>query len=212
MVAGTESYSSSGLANTVPSGDQGFWFDFDANIDDVFKFYVYWYKMRSGRCNDGTATPGCAGDQGTTYYYGNNFQPPNQVSFARDTWFCVEIKATANAVGSSDGALAFSVNGQRVGDYRPGFPNGTWLRDNFFTDGCSFSACTAPVPFEGFDFRASADVRFKGIFLDAYYERGSTAEKRAQLEAKGLTVSSEQTVYYDDVVVASEPIGCGKFR
>jgi hypothetical protein len=38
--------------------------------------------MRSGRCNDGSATPGCAGDQGTTYYYGNNFNPAGQTAFA----------------------------------------------------------------------------------------------------------------------------------
>jgi len=35
--------------------------------------------------------------------------------------------------------------------------------------------------------------------------------RRAQLEAKGLTVLSEQTIYYDDIVVATQPIGCGKF-
>lgn len=212
MAAGTDAFSSSGLANTVPAGDQGFWFDLDANTADVFNFYVYWYKMRSGRCNDGSATPGCAGDQGTTYYYGNNFRPPNQQAFARDSWFCVEIMAKANSVGSSDGALAFSVDGRTVGDYRLGFPNGTWLRDSFHTNGCTYSACTPPAPFEGFDFRSSPDVRFKGIFLDAYYERQTTANKRAELEAKGLAVLTEQTIYYDDVVVATEPIGCGRFR
>ncbi len=211
MSAGTPSYSSSGLANTVPPGDQGFWFDFDANTDDVFNFYVYWYKMRSGRCNDGSATPGCAGDQGTTYYYGNGLQPPNQQPMARDTWFCVEIMGKANGVGASDGALAFAINGKTIGDYRRGYPDGTWLRDSFNTGGCTFSACTPPVPFEGFDFRSSADVQFKEIFLDAYYERGTTASKRAELEAKGLTVLSEQTIYYDDIVVATQPIGCGKF-
>ena len=62
----------------MPNGDEGFWFDLDANDDDVFNFYVYWYRMRSGRCNDGSATPGCAGDQGSTYYYGNVFRPPEQ--------------------------------------------------------------------------------------------------------------------------------------
>ena len=211
MSAGTPSYSSSGLANTVPPGDQGFWFDFDADIDDVFNFYVYWYKMRSGRCNDGSATPGCAGDQGTTYYYGNNFQPPNQQPIVRDSWFCIEIMAKANSVGTSDGALAFAINGTTIGDYRRGYPDGTWLRDSFHTGGCTFSACTAPVPFEGFDFRSSADVQFKELFMDAYYERDTTANKRAELEAKGLTVLSEQTIYYDDIVVATQPIGCGKF-
>ena len=51
---------SDGLANTVPAGDQGFWFDLDASQGKTFAFYAYWYKMRSGRCNDGSATPGCA--------------------------------------------------------------------------------------------------------------------------------------------------------
>jgi hypothetical protein len=89
MAAGDEAYDSSGLANTVPPGDGGFWFDFDADNDDQFNFYVYWYKMRSGRCNDGSATPGCAGDQGTTSYYGNVFQPSDQQAFPRDRWLCV---------------------------------------------------------------------------------------------------------------------------
>ena len=55
-------------------------------------------------------------------------------------------------------------------------------------------------------------MRFKGIFLDAYYERQTTANRRAELDATGLTVLTEQTIYFDDVVIATEPIGCGKFR
>jgi hypothetical protein len=67
------------------------------------------------------------------------------------------------------------------------------------------------VPFEGFEFRTNAEVRFKSIFLDAYYERNTTADRRAELEERGLTVSTEQTIFYDDVVVATERIGCGNF-
>ena len=110
FAAGTEAFNSSGLANTVPPGDQGFWFDFDIDNDDLFNFYVYWHAMRSGRCNDGSATPGCEGDQGTTYHYGNTFQPREQTPFSRDEWFCIEIDALANTVGQSDGALAFYID------------------------------------------------------------------------------------------------------
>ncbi len=208
MAAGDADYASSGLANTVPAGDDGFWFDFDANNDDVFNFYVYWYQMRSGRCNDGTAIPGCEGDQGTTYYYGNGFQPPGQTPFPRDAWFCIEIHAKANTVGATDGELSFWIDDGLVGDFRPGYPDGTWLRDQFHTGGCDFSACTPPEPFEGFDFRSSDQVGFKSIFLDAYYERDSSARKRMVLEERGLTVSDAQTILYDDVVVATERIGC----
>ena len=208
VAAGNPTWDRSGLANTVPGGDEGFWFDFDANIDDQFNFYVYWQNMRSGRCNDGSATPGCEGDQGTTYYYGNVFRPPAQPGFPRDRWFCVEMHARANAVDASDGALGFWVDDAQVADYRPGTPDGTWLRASFHTDGCEFSACTTPAPFEGFDFRSSGEVGFKAIYLDAYYERDSSARRRTRMQERGLTVSDNQTILYDDVVVATERIGC----
>jgi hypothetical protein len=114
----------------------------------------------------------------------------------------------ANTVGTSDGELAFWIDDQLVGNYRPGYPDGTWLRATFHTNGCDFSACTEPIPFEGFGFRSSNDVRFKQVFLDAYYELGTFQEKRDELESRGLTVFDQQTIYYDDVVVATEWIGC----
>lgn len=208
MAAGNSTWDNSGLANTVPGGDNGFWFNFDANLDDQFNFYAYWYKMRSGRCNDGSVTPGCDGDQGTTYYFGNVLRPPQQAGFARDQWFCVELHAKANTVGDSDGGLGFWIDDAQVGDYRPGNPDGTWLRAQFHTDGCDFTACTPPAPFEGFDFRSSDEVGFKALYLDAYYERDSSAQRRMALEDRGLTVSDNQTILYDDVVVATERIGC----
>lgn len=206
--AGNTAWESSGLADTVPPGDQGFWFDFDISNDDVFNFYVYWHEMRSGRCNDGSAIPGCEGDQGSTYYYGNMFAPPEQQPYPRDAWFCIEIRAKANAPSENTGELTFWIDNLKVGEYRPGFPDGTWLRDSFHTDGCDFSACTEPVPFEGFNFRTSPEVGFKAVILDAYYERGSNANKREELESRGLTLSDNQTIYYDDVVVATKRIGC----
>lgn len=208
ITAGTPEFSGSGLANTVPPGDEGFWFDFDVQTSDVFNFYVYWYKMRSGRCNDGSAEPGCEGDQGTTYYYGNVFSPPQQTPFTRDTWLCVELRGRANTVGESDGELQFWVDDVPVGEYRPGYPDGTWLRASFHTDGCEYSACTEPRPFEGFDFRSAEDVLFKTFQLDAYYERQSSADKRAELAERGITVDDAQTILYDDVVVATSRIGC----
>ncbi len=206
--AGNADWESSGLANTLPQGDKGFWFDFDISNDDVFNFYVYWHEMRSGRCNDGSAIPGCEGDQGTTYYYGNIFAPPNQQPYAKNTWFCIEIHAAAGEPSTNTGKLTFWIDDKKVGDYRQGFPDGTWLRDSFHTGGCNFYACTDPVPFEGFNFRTSAEVGFKSVILDAYYERGSNAAKREELVSRGLTVSDNQTIYYDDIVVATKRIGC----
>jgi hypothetical protein len=208
IAAGNEGFQSSGLANTVPAGNEGFWFDFDVKNDDTFNFYAYWHLMRSGRCNDGSVTPGCEGDQGTTYHYGNNFSPAGQTAFERDEWLCIEMRARANQVGDSDGLLAFWRDDVPVGEFSPGTPVGTWLRDTFFTEGCTFSACTEPAPFEGFEFRSSDDVNFKEVFLDAYYERGTFADKKAALEELGIVVDTEAVIDYDDVVVATERIGC----
>jgi hypothetical protein len=195
VAAGTPDFQSDGLANTVPPGDKGFWFDLDARRDGLFNFYVYWYRMRSGRCNDGSATPGCAGDQGTTYYYGNNFSPAGQTPFPRDTWFCLEMRAKANTVGTSDGELALWRDDVLVGEYKPGTPRGRWLRDNFYTWGQYYEDVQA---FEGFDFRSSADVLFKRVTLDAYYERGTLPAEAPEA----------QVILYDDVVVATSRIGC----
>lgn len=206
--AGTPAFASSGLANTVPDGDEGFWFDFDASLERRFSFYVYWHRMRSGRCNDGTATPGCAGDQGTTYYYGNTFTPPDQGAFVRDAWICIEIAGGVNEVGTNDGWLSAWIDDAPIGEFAAGVPEGTWLRDQFWPGGCSFGSCTAPVPFEGFDFRSSDDVLFKEIFLDAYYELGSWERTRDALADMGLSVEDRSTILYDDIVVATERIGC----
>lgn len=195
MAAGTPDFQSDGLANTVPAGDKGFWFDLDARSGDIFAFYVYWYKMRSGRCNDGTTISGCVGDQGTTYHYGNNFVPADQSAFPRDKWFCLEIKAAANTVGRSDGALALWRNDTLVGEYKPGTPRGRWLRDNFFTWGEYYRA---DQDFEGFDFRSSANVQLKKIVLDAYYQENTIPSSAPET----------QEILYDDVVVATSRIGC----
>ena len=173
--AGTPSYQSDGLANTVPPGNQGFWFDLDASQGKTFAFYAYWYKMRSGRCNDGSATPGCAGDQGTTYYYGNNFNPAGQTAFAADSWFCLEIHAKANTVGQSDGELTLWKDDALVGEYKPGTPRGRWLRDNFYSWGQYYVDEQA---FEGFDFRSDANVLLKRVTLDAYYQVDTPARLR----------------------------------
>jgi hypothetical protein len=195
VAAGTPSYDSDGLANTVPSGAQGFWFDLDASQTKTFAFYAYWYKMRSGRCNDGTATPGCAGDQGTTYYYGNNFNPAGQTAFASDSWFCLEIRAKANTIGQSDGELTLWKDDALVGEYKPGTPRGRWLRDNFYSWGQYF---IDEQGFDGFDFRSDADVLLKRVTLDAYY----------QVDTLPASAPEAQVILYDDVVVATSRIGC----
>ncbi len=196
VTAGSPTYQSDGLADTVPAGDQGFWYNFDISSNDTFFDYVYWYQMRSGRCNNGTAVPGCAGDQGFTYYYGNVFNPANQTPFQRDKWVCLELETKANTLGQSDGLLKFWVNNQLVGDYEPGTPLGTWLRDQFFTFG---QYDTNPQPFSGFNFRSASDVLLKRVLLGSYYQANDSYMASAP---------EDQTILYDDVVLATKRIGC----
>lgn len=200
FAAGTESFQTDGLANTLPAGDDGFWFDLDARRDQLFNFYVYWYRMRSGRCNDGSATPGCEGDQGSTYYYGNNFTPAGQTPFERDAWFCLEVMVKANAVDESNGELALWKDDQLVGEYAPGTPRGRWLRDNFYTWGEYYEDEQA---FDGFDFRSSEEVLLKRFTLDAYYQEDTLDDY-----AMELPVPEAQIILYDDVVIAEQRIGC----
>ena len=193
--AGTPGYQSDGLANTVPPGNQGFWFDLDASQMKTLQFYVYWYKMRSGRCNDGSATPGCTGDQGSTYYYGNNFNPAGQTAVTADSWFCLEIRAKANTLGQSDGELTLWKNDALVGEYKIGTPRGRWLRDAFYSWGQYFQDQQG---FDGFDFRSDSNVLLKRVTLDAYY----------QSDTLPSSAPEAQVILYDDVVIATTRIGC----
>lgn len=192
--------SAGGQANTVPGGSASFWFDVDIDDSDNFNFYAYWYKMKSGRCENGTAVAGCAGDQGWTYYYGNTFKPAGQTSFPRDKWFCVEFMAKANTVGQNDGELALWRDDKLIGEYKTGTPIGHWRRDAFLTFGQWYNPATfGTTPFEGFNFRSAATVKFSYLSVDAYYQRDTTTS---------TTSPEAQTIDYDDFVVANTRIGC----
>ena len=189
-----------GQSNTLPNGNNAFWFNLDPDDSGNLKFYAYWYKMKSGRCENGTVTPGCAGDQGYTYYYGNTFNPANQTAFPRDKWFCIEYMAKANTVGANDGELSLWKDDKLVGEYKTGTPVGHWRRDAFLTFGQWYNPATfGSYPFEGFNFRSSANVKFSYISVDAYYQRDTTTNTNAP---------EAQTIDYDDFVIANKRIGC----
>jgi hypothetical protein len=195
VAGGIPSWGADGIANTRPDGAEGFWFDVDTNAEHQLWFYVYWHQMRSSRCNDGSATPGCEGDQGATNYYGNNFAPAGQTGFPADQWICLEIRTKVNTLGQNDGELSLWLNDGLVGEYRTGVPRGRWLRDNFFSWGPYFQDVQA---FEGFNFRTDADVLLKRVTLDAYYQQNTLP----------ASAPAENIILYDDVVVATSRIGC----
>lgn len=202
-IALDDTYSADGHAGFKPDGGDGFWFDFDVRTDDTFKFYAYWHEMRSWMCNDGSTDPSCAGYNGPSDnpYYGNNFHYADQSGFPRDAWFCLELHGKANTVGSYDGEVGFYLEGMEAARYRTGEPNGRWLRESFHSHGQYFQD---EGPFEGFNFRTDDEVGWRLVVLDAYYQKDTLDAK----EANGYPVQEAQTILYDDVVVATERIGC----
>ena len=100
----------------------------------------------------------------------------------------------ANTVGKSDGELALWIDGRLLGWWKPGTPVGTWSRDKFQTSG---PYNTKPVPFDGFDFRSSPNVTINQVMLQWYVSDRVT----------GNAKTDRNTIYFDDVVVATTYIG-----
>lgn len=192
-----------GTAGIRPDGDERFNTTVDIDAQGRHFFYTYWHEMRSGRCNDGSATPGCAGDQGVTYYYGNRFKPANQTVIDRYQWNCYEYKVKANTPNEYDGEQALWINDQLVGEFKTGTPMGAWLRDNFYTEG-EYGTADDQVPFEGYNFRTSTAVNQVRVTMQLYQEWGTLSNNRDDTPNK----TEEQAVFYDDVVIARQRIGC----
>jgi hypothetical protein len=169
-------------AGLAPPGDKGFWTGIEPSRSGSWHFYTYWHQMRSGRANP----TGAKGD-----YYGNIFTMPGQTPLEREKWICVEAMMKANTVGKSDGELAFWIEGQLIGWWKPGSPAGTWNRSRFLVPGDD------PKPFEGFNFRTDPTLRINQVALQWYVSHGHAARGAAE----------RNLVYFDDVVVAKDYIG-----
>lgn len=195
-------FDAGGTAGIRPNGDERF--NTTIDIDGMGRqfFYTYWHEMRSGRCNDGTAVPGCEGDQGTTYYYGNGFKPADQTVVDRYRWACYEYSVRANTPNEYDGAQTLWIDDALVGTFEMGTPLGEWLRDKFYTEG---EWGTDPsTPFEGFNWRTSDVVDQVRVSFAIYQELGTLENRRDDTPDK----AEEQSVFYDDIVIATERIGC----
>ncbi|MEM6954975.1 MAG: hypothetical protein AAF645_04775 [Myxococcota bacterium] len=197
-----EGFDRGGTAGLRPAGDERFNTRIDLDGQDRQFFYTYWHEMRSGRCNDGSATPGCAGDQGNTYYYGNHLKPPDQTFVDRFAWHCYEYALRVNTPNASDGAIFLWTDDEHVGSFETGTPLGQWLRDKFYTMG---EWSTTPTePFEGLNFRTDARVNLVRVRFEIYQEQNTLQRRRDDTPDP----AEEQAVFYDDIVIATERIGC----
>ncbi len=177
-------------AGQRPEGNEAFWTGIEPSSQGKWHFYTYWHKMRSWQTPGGESDP----ERGSNPYYGNVFEPPGQEPIKRDEWICVEAYIKANTPGKSDGAMAFWIDGEKRGEWRPGHPEGTWLRGTFYTSG---PYNTDPKPFEGFNFRADSTVKINSVLLEWYLSHEHAQD----------SPSDQNIVYFDDIVVATEYIG-----
>lgn len=111
----------------------------------------------------------------------------NPAAVPFDQWLCVEIMIKLNNPASaSNGELRIWHDGQDVGYWGPGFPNGTWVWDKFVVN-------PADPPFPGFRWRNDPDLDLNYLWIE-YYDDQSPA---------GVSHS----IQYDHLVVATAPIG-----
>jgi hypothetical protein len=179
-------------AGRRPPGDKAFWTGIEPTSKRTWHFYTYWHKMNSWQNWGGMPNNPPDGDGRS--FYGNSFTPDDQKPFEREQWICVEAMIKANTPGKLDGEQAFWIDGQKIGHWKPGSPVGTWAKDKFVTSGPSNKD---PKPFEGFDFRLVDSVKLNQFSLQWYI-----SERVAE---GGEAVKN--SVYFDDVVVATEYIG-----
>jgi len=120
-------------------------------------------------------------------YWGNTFHPTPPIGVERGRWICVELMVICNnPVDSYNGEQAFWIDGRKVIHLGEGFPNGYWEWDKFYPD-------PHGTPFEGFQWRIVDELKVNYFWLLFYNPGGDYGQV--------------DTVWFDDVVVATEYIG-----
>ena len=137
--------------------------------------YLYWGDMKSW--NDGSSC------------YGNDMVngSPTAQNLKWDEWTCVEVMIRLNnPVASSNGELRVWQDGVEVGYWRPGFPNGHWVKDSWINN-------VNDPPFEGFRWRTDVNLRINHIWIE-FYDDTSPA-------------NVSHYIKYDHLVIAKTYIG-----
>jgi hypothetical protein len=179
-----------GGAGERPDGDERMTvgvepFGQDGRLDPpgAWNLYTYWHEMR--RSADGG-------------YWGNAIVPAGRPRVPSGRWQCVEVRLAMNTPGRRDGELALWLDGQPVADVKRGTPRGPWTGLGF-----DVRDPTAPdaEPFEGFDFRKTADLKVNFVWLLHYVT--ATNQRRNRLDDP----ARPSVVLFDQVVAATRYIG-----
>jgi hypothetical protein len=150
-------------------------------------YYNYWMQMHSWM----------AQPSGNTAYYGNPLVHRNAFTLDEGQWLCLEVHVKLNTdLASGKGAvLEVWKNDALVQRFDETGPLGYWIKDKFCPPTGDGTECTAyPAPFD-----TVLDLQFRSV---------STLHLNAFWPQNYITSGPDGWVEYDDMVVATERVGC----
>lgn len=157
-----------GGAGIRPTGSDRFSVGLEPIFNDRLGFYAYWMGMQ----------PDGNGD-----HWGNIFEPAP--ALPRDTWSCVEVMVKLNnPTSSTNGELAYWLNGTKIMHFAAGSPNVT-------RSGGRWTINPAGTPFPGFQWRNTGALAISWIWFQNYIG----------------TATPPGTLRYDHIVLAKSYIG-----
>jgi len=106
---------------------------------------------------------------------------------------------------TQDGEMALWIDGEQIVHFAPETPEGVWVADRFLNDPDHPDS----KPFEGFRWRYDMDVMINVLRLQHYISDSSFNQSEAYAnEHPDYLINLEQaTVWFDDIVMATEYIG-----
>ncbi len=179
-------------AGLKPDGDDRFHFafePFERGASPRMDFYGYWMNMRSWM------------DQpsGNTAYYGNSIiHDPGLV--AEDAWQCFEVHLRLNPSPASGAGAVLELWREDALEarYDDTGPLGYWVRDKFCPDDATGTECTDYRPanpeLEVLDLHVRSTTELK---INAFWPQNYISE-----------AGGSGSLGFDDVVLATERIGC----
>jgi hypothetical protein len=179
-------------AGLKPNGDDRF----SVSIEPVFgigtasprlDFYNYWMQMHSWM----------DAPSGTTAYYGNALVHQNAFTVDQAEWMCIEVHVKLNTdVTSAAGAvLEVWKDDALVQHFDASGPLGYWIKDKFCPTGADGPECT--------DYPSPANTT-----LNLQFRNTSSLQLNAFWPQNYITSGPDGNVQFDDMVVATERIGC----
>lgn len=182
------------MAGNRPDGDDRFSIAIEPVYetpggDPRFDFYNYWMGMHSWMeapiTDDGTA------------YYGNGLVHRNDLTVDEETWVCLEVHVHLNTDPSSNEGAVLEVwkDDELMERFTQNGPMGYWVRDKFCPDSADGSECT--------DYREPSDQ-----VLDLQLRTTTDLELNAFWPQNYITDDARGTLTFDQMVVATERVGC----